>query len=84
MKHFSTQRGVHILTATPGRLNDFVEKGIVTFSSVKYFVLDEADRMLDMGFKPDIEQVLEHSTMTPIVSILCYLQHFINVYCKRP
>lgn len=76
--NFSTQRGVHILTATPGRLNDFVEKGIVTFSSVKFFVLDEADRMLDMGFKPVIEQVLTNSTMTSIVSLLCYSLH---MYC---
>jgi len=68
--NFSIQRGVHILTSTPGRLNDFVEKGIVTFSSVKFFVLDEADRMLDMGFKPEIERVLTHSTMTPSVSFL--------------
>lgn len=66
-------QGVHILTATPGRLNDFVEKGIIKFSSVKFFVLDEADRMLDMGFKPDIESVLKHSTMTPNVSFLYYL-----------
>jgi len=71
MTNFSTQRGVHILTATPGRLLDFVEKGIVTFSSVKIFVLDEADRMLDMGFKPDIEQVLTNPTMPSIVSFLC-------------
>jgi len=74
MTNFSTQRGVHILTATPGRLIDFVEKGIVTFSSVKFFVLDEADRMLDMGFKPDIEQVLTNSTMPSIVSFLCCLK----------
>jgi len=72
MKIFSIQRGIHILTATPGRLIDFVEKGIVTFKSVKYFVLDEADRMLDMGFKPDIEQILTNSTMTPIVSFLLF------------
>lgn len=58
------------MTATPGRLNDFVEKGIVTFSSIKFFVLDEADRMLDMGFKPDIERVLKHPTMPPNVSFM--------------
>lgn len=77
----STQRGVHILTATPGRLLDFVEKGFVTFSSVKFFVLDEADRMLDMGFKPDIEQLLTNSTMTSLVSFLCYLQHIYYIMC---
>ena len=37
--------------ATPGRLLDFVEKGKVSFGQCKYFVLDEADRMLDMGFQ---------------------------------
>jgi len=73
MTNFSTQRGAHILSPTPGRLLDFVEKGFVTFSSVKFFVLDEADRMLDMGFKPDIEQVLTNSTMTSIVSMFYYL-----------
>lgn len=65
---FSEQGGVHILTVTPGRLNDFIEKGIVTLSSIKFFVLDEADKMLDMGFKQDIERVLNHTTMTPKVS----------------
>jgi len=68
--YFFLQEGVHILTATPGRLNDFVGKGIVTLSSVKYFVLDEADTMLNMNFKPEIERVLKHSTMTSNVS--CY------------
>ncbi|XP_027851173.2 ATP-dependent RNA helicase vasa-like [Aphis gossypii] len=85
------QRGVHILTSTPGRLNDFVEKGIVTFSSVKFFVLDEADRMLDMGFKPEIERVLTHSTMTPIESrqtimfsatFASEIQHMATTYLK--
>jgi len=50
---------------------DFVRRNIVTFSSVKFFILDEADRMLDMGFKSDIDNVLKHSTMTPSVSFLC-------------
>ncbi|XP_050426124.1 ATP-dependent RNA helicase vasa-like [Adelges cooleyi] len=57
------KRGAHILVATPGRLNDFVNRGVITFSSVRFFVLDEADRMLDLGFKSAIESVLHHSTM---------------------
>ncbi|XP_014239350.1 ATP-dependent RNA helicase vasa-like [Cimex lectularius] len=59
-------RGCHILVATPGRINDFVEKGRVSFASVRFFVLDEADRMLDMGFLPAIEKMLEHPTMVPV------------------
>ncbi|CAH1115663.1 unnamed protein product [Psylliodes chrysocephalus] len=55
--------GCHILVATPGRLNDFVNKGHISFASCQYFVLDEADRMLDMGFLPTVEQMLGHSTM---------------------
>lgn len=54
--------------ATPGRLLDFVEKGYITFDDVKYVVLDEADRMLDLGFMPAIEKVMNHETMVPSVS----------------
>ena len=43
------RRGAHCLIATPGRLNDFLEMGAVRLRSVMYLVLDEADRMLDMG-----------------------------------
>ncbi|XP_052903415.1 probable ATP-dependent RNA helicase DDX43 [Anopheles moucheti] len=50
--------GVEILIATPGRLNDLVQEGVVDVSSITYIVLDEADRMLDMGFEPQIRKVL--------------------------
>uniref|UniRef100_A0A182W338 RNA helicase n=1 Tax=Anopheles minimus TaxID=112268 RepID=A0A182W338_9DIPT len=50
--------GVEILIATPGRLNDLVQEGVVDVSSITYLVLDEADRMLDMGFEPQIRKVL--------------------------
>ncbi|XP_060858584.1 ATP-dependent RNA helicase vasa-like [Metopolophium dirhodum] len=56
-------RGVHIIVATPGRLIDFVNQGLITFSSLRFFVLDEADRMLDMGFSLDIERILSDNTM---------------------
>lgn len=62
------QSGVNILVATPGRLKDFVERQVLDFSGVQFFILDEADRMLDMGFGPDIERIINHSTMPPVVS----------------
>ncbi|MEY4544061.1 MAG: hypothetical protein RL685_256 [Pseudomonadota bacterium] len=51
------QRGVDILVATPGRLMDLMQRGIVKLGSVKLFVLDEADRMLDMGFINDVKKI---------------------------
>ncbi|MFH1393405.1 MAG: DEAD/DEAH box helicase [Candidatus Micrarchaeota archaeon] len=54
----SLRRGFDIIVATPGRLLDHVGRGTVDLSSVNCVVLDEADRMLDMGFKPDIDRIL--------------------------
>ncbi len=51
-------RGVDVLIATPGRLIDFINQGIVKLSDISHFVLDEADRMLDMGFIHDIKRIL--------------------------
>jgi len=50
--------GTDILIATPGRLLDLMEQGIIRINKVEFFVLDEADRMLDMGFSPDVHRVL--------------------------
>ena len=52
-------RGVQILIATPGRLLDLQSQGFISLKSLEYFVLDEADRMLDMGFVHDIKRVLK-------------------------
>ncbi|HEV2132221.1 MAG TPA: DEAD/DEAH box helicase [Longimicrobiaceae bacterium] len=52
--------GFDILVATPGRLIDHLERGNVNFSELEVLVLDEADRMLDMGFRPQIDAILRH------------------------
>jgi ATP-dependent RNA helicase DeaD len=52
-------QGVHIVVGTPGRLRDHMERGNVDFSELKAVVLDEADEMLDLGFKDDLEAILD-------------------------
>lgn len=54
----SVSKGVQIVIATPGRLNDLVQAGKLDVSAVTYLILDEADRMLDMGFEPQIRKTL--------------------------
>lgn len=58
-------RGVDILTATPGRLQDFKDRGLITLSRCEFCVLDEADRMLDMGFEPAVRNLVLQSDMPP-------------------
>ncbi|CAN5142377.1 DEAD/DEAH box helicase [soil metagenome] len=52
------KRGAHIIVATPGRLIDLIERKTINLSTIKYIVLDEADEMLNMGFKEDIDKIL--------------------------
>jgi len=59
------QRGCDLLTATPGRLVDLIERGRVSLACVRHLILDEADRMLDMGFEPQIRRIVEDEGMTP-------------------
>jgi ATP-dependent RNA helicase RhlE len=54
----AVKRGVDILVATPGRLLDLMDQGFIKLKDIEYFVLDEADRMLDMGFIHDIKKII--------------------------
>jgi ATP-dependent RNA helicase RhlE len=54
----SMKRGAHILIATPGRLLDLMNQGHINLEQLEVFVLDEADRMLDMGFLPDLKRII--------------------------
>lgn len=51
-------KGAHVVVATPGRLLDLIEQQYCNLSKVQFFVLDEADRMLDMGFMPDVKKIV--------------------------
>jgi ATP-dependent RNA helicase RhlE len=53
------QRGADIIVATPGRLLDFMQQGEISFKDLEVLVLDEVDRMLDMGFLPDVRRIVE-------------------------
>ena len=79
----SLRRGVDILVATPGRLLDQMQRGMVKLNRIEILVLDEADRMLDMGFMPDVRRVVERcpkerqtmlfsATIPPEIEQLCH------------
>lgn len=58
-------RGCHLIVATPGRLEDMITRGKVGLNNIRFLVLDEADRMLDMGFEPQIRRIVDKYQMPP-------------------
>ncbi len=57
-QEMALRKGCDVLIATPGRLMDYMNQGIVDLRNVEFFILDEADRMLDMGFIPDVKRIV--------------------------
>lgn len=57
---FSEKKKTHIVIATPGRLIEFLEKKLITLNYCFYFILDEADKMIDMGFEPSIKKIINY------------------------
>jgi superfamily II DNA/RNA helicase len=91
------KRGVEVLVATPGRLLDHIEAKNVVLNQVEYVVLDEADRMLDIGFLPDLQRILSYlpksrttllfsATFSPEIKRLAgsYLQDPVTIEVARP
>lgn len=84
-------RACDLLVATPGRLLDFVGKGVVDLSRCKILVLDEADRMLDMGFIPDVRRIIgrvagknERQTMMFSATVPGDVQRLASQWCVKP
>ena len=90
------RKGARLIVATPGRLEDYLSRGLVNLSRVKMLVLDEVDRMLDMGFKPAIQRIAAvlpqdrqtlcySATLTPAIREVAslYLSHPVRIDITR-
>ena len=61
VKKYLEEKGVEIVVGTPGRVKDHIERGSLKLDKISYFILDEADEMLDMGFREDIENIFQNA-----------------------
>jgi ATP-dependent RNA helicase RhlE len=83
------RKGARLIVATPGRLEDFLDRRLVNFKSLRVLVLDEADRMLDMGFLPAIRRIAsilprERQTMCYSATLEASVAHLVHDYMKNP
>ena len=74
------ERGVEIVIATPGRLIDFLESGKTNLKRCTYLVLDEADRMLDMGFEPQIRKIIEQIRVSRFFEVVWHRAEDLFLY----
>lgn len=86
---FELKKGVQIVIGTPGRLIDHLERGTLRLDDLKVVILDEADRMLDMGFREDIEKILEatpteRQTVFFSATVSKAIRDLINRYSRDP
>ena len=84
----SIRKGVQVIVATPGRLYDFLSRGLVALGHVRILVLDEADRMLDMGFLPTIKRIMavipaERQTLFFSATIESSVKHLVETHVRN-
>lgn len=85
----SIRRGARLIVATPGRLEDYLTRGLVNLSGVRTLVLDEVDRMLDMGFKPSIQRIAallpaDRQTMCYSATLSPAIREVASLYLTNP
>jgi ATP-dependent RNA helicase RhlE len=83
------RRGARLVVATPGRLEDFLDRRLIAFKTLQVLVLDEADRMLDMGFLPAIERIASilpkaRQTMCFSATLEASVAHLVHDYMRNP
>ncbi|HVP44088.1 MAG TPA: DEAD/DEAH box helicase [Terriglobales bacterium] len=81
--------GARLVVATPGRLEDFLERRLIDFRSLRVLILDEADRMLDMGFLPSLRRIArvlpkDRQTMCFSATLEASVAHLVNDYTRKP
>jgi len=85
----SLRRGARLVVATPGRLEDFLDRRLITFQALEVLVLDEADRMLDMGFLPALRRIAkvlpkDRQTLCFSATLEASVAHLISDYTRNP
>lgn len=85
----SLRRGARMIIATPGRLQDFIDRNMVKLDGVQILVLDEVDRMLDMGFKPAIKRIAEklpakRQTLCYSATLDAQIREVVKIYLTNP